>query len=56
VPYVVPLRQGDAAVIATHHFPRAGTRGVYRANLRHGVAEITTGRRVTLGIVFHDAT
>ena len=55
VPYVVPLRQGDAAVIATQHFPRAGSRGFYRANLRHGVAEITAGRRVTLGILFHDA-
>ena len=54
-PHVVPLRQGDAAVIATHHFPRAGSRGPYRATLRHGVSEIRRGQRFTLGIIFHDA-
>ena len=53
--HVVPLRQGDAAIIASHHFPRAGSRGVYRATLRHGVGEIRRGERFTLGIVFHDA-
>lgn len=53
--HVVPLRQGDAAIIASHHFPRASSRGVYRATLRHGVGEIRRGERFTLGIVFHDA-
>jgi hypothetical protein len=53
--HVVPLCQGDAAIIASHHFPRRGTRGMYRATLRHGVGEIRHGRRFTLGIVFHDA-
>lgn len=54
-PHVVPLRQGDAAVIASHHFPKHSERGVYRATLRHGVAEIRSGQRFTLGIIFHDA-
>lgn len=53
--HVVPLRQGDAAIIASHHFPRRGRRGTYRATLRHGVGEIRRGERFTLGIVFHDA-
>jgi uncharacterized protein len=53
--HVVPLGLGDAAVIASHHFPRQGTRGSYRATLRHGVAEIRRGERFTLGLVFHDA-
>ena len=53
---VVPLAQGDAVVFAVHHRPLAGTRGYYRANLRHGVSRVRAGRRHTLGIVFHDAT
>jgi uncharacterized protein len=54
-PQVLPLRQGDAAVIAVHHRPVQGTRGVYRVNLRHGVSRVRAGRRHTLGIIFHDA-
>jgi hypothetical protein len=52
---VVPLSQGDAVVFPVHHRPVQGTRGVYRVNLRHGVSRIRTGRRHTLGIIFHDA-
>jgi hypothetical protein len=52
---VVPLRQGDAVVFAVHHRPVAGTRGTYRVNLRHGVSRVRSGRRHTLGIIFHDA-
>lgn len=54
-PMVLPLRQGDAAVIAVHHRPVQGTRGVYRVNLRHGVSRVRSGHRHTAGIVFHDA-
>jgi hypothetical protein len=52
---VVPLGQGDAVAFAVHHRPVQGTRGVYRVNLRHGVSRIRSGRRHTLGIIFHDA-
>jgi hypothetical protein len=52
---VVPLRQGDGAVFAVSHRPVQGTRGIYRVNLRHGVSRIRSGRRHTLGIIFHDA-
>ncbi len=52
---VAPLGQGDAVVFAVHHRPVAGTRGTYRVNLRHGVSEVLSGRRHTLGIIFHDA-
>lgn len=55
-PMVHVLRRGDAMVFAVHHRPVQGTRGVYRVNLRHGVSRIRTGRRHTLGIIFHDAT
>ena len=52
---VVPLRQGDGVVFAVHHRPVRGTRGTYRVNLRHGVSRIRSGRRHTVGIIFHDA-
>jgi uncharacterized protein len=52
---VVDLRQGDAVVFAVHHRPVAGTRGSYRVNLRHGVSRVKSGRRHTLGVIFHDA-
>jgi hypothetical protein len=52
---VVPLAQGDAAVFAVNHRPVAGTRGDYRVAMRHGVSSVRSGRRHTLGIIFHDA-
>jgi hypothetical protein len=52
---VVPLRQGDGVVFAVHHRPIEGGRGFYRVNMRHGVSQISSGRRTTLGIIFHDA-
>ncbi len=54
-PEVVPLGQGDAVAFAVHHRPVEGTRGTYRVNLRHGVSRLRSGRRHTLGIIFHDA-
>jgi hypothetical protein len=52
---VVALRQGEAVVFPVHHRPVQGTRGIYRVNMRHGVSRIRSGRRHTLGIIFHDA-
>ncbi|HEU4688160.1 MAG TPA: 2OG-Fe(II) oxygenase, partial [Vicinamibacterales bacterium] len=52
---VVPLRRGDGVVFAVRHRPVQGTRGVYRVNLRHGVSRVRSGRRHTLGVIFHDA-
>ncbi|HTV87404.1 MAG TPA: 2OG-Fe(II) oxygenase [Stellaceae bacterium] len=52
---VVPLAQGDAVVFAVNHRPVAGTRGFYRATMRHGVSPLRSGRRFTLGIIFHDS-
>jgi hypothetical protein len=52
---VVPLGQGDAVVFPVHHRPVRGTRGVYRVTMRHGVSRLRSGRRHTLGVIFHDA-
>jgi len=52
---VVPLRQGDAVAFAVNERPVQGTRGVYRVRMRHGVSEVRSGQRHTLGIIFHDA-
>lgn len=53
---VVPLRQGDAVVFAVHQRPVRGSRGEYRVNMRHGVSDVRSGQRHTLGIIFHDAS
>ncbi|WP_299371423.1 2OG-Fe(II) oxygenase [uncultured Kiloniella sp.] len=52
---VVPLDQGDAVIFPVRNRPKHGTRGIYRVNMRHGVSEIRSGQRHTLGIIFHDA-
>jgi uncharacterized protein len=52
---VVPLGEGDAVLFAVNHRPVAGARGFYRATMRHGVSRLHSGRRFTLGIIFHDA-
>ncbi|MES0072092.1 2OG-Fe(II) oxygenase [Mesorhizobium sp. M0058] len=52
---VVPLTRGDAVIFAVHNRPVQGTKGHYRVNLRHGVSRLRSGRRHTVGIIFHDA-
>ncbi|TLY59922.1 MAG: proline hydroxylase [Gammaproteobacteria bacterium] len=52
---VVPLGRGDGVIFPVHHRPVRGTRGVYRVNMRHGVSRLRSGRRHTLGLIFHDA-
>ena len=52
---VAPLRQGDGLIFAVHHRPVRGTRGSYRVVMRHGVSQLRSGQRHTLGVIFHDA-
>jgi uncharacterized protein len=52
---VVALEQGDAVVFAVNHRPVKGARGFYRTAMRHGVSRLRSGRRFTLGVIFHDA-
>lgn len=53
---VVPLEQGDGVIFAVRERPVRGTRGYYRVALRHGVSRLRSGKRHTMGIIFHDAT
>jgi hypothetical protein len=52
---VVPLTAGEAVIFAVNHRPVQGTRGTYRVAMRHGVSELRSGSRYTLGIILHDA-
>ena len=52
---VVPLAKGDAVIFAVNVRPVRGSRGDYRVAMRHGVSEIRSGQRHTLGVIFHDA-
>lgn len=52
---VVALTQGEGVIFAVNQRPVRGSRGVYRVTMRHGVSRIRSGRRVTLGVIFHDA-
>jgi hypothetical protein len=52
---VVHLDQGDALIFTTNFRPVKGAKGYYRARMKHGVSEIKSGIRYTMGIIFHDA-
>lgn len=52
---VLRLDQGDALIFTTNFRPVKGTRGFYRASMKHGISEVKKGVRFALGIIFHDA-
>jgi hypothetical protein len=47
--------QGEMVIFTTRERPVQGSRGYFRAAVRHGVSRIRSGTRYTLGIIFHDA-
>jgi uncharacterized protein len=49
------LERGHGLIFTTRERPLATQRGWVRAPMRHGVGEIRSGIRHTLGLVFHDA-
>jgi hypothetical protein len=53
---VVPLGLGDMVIFAVNQRADRGKHGYRRASVRHGVSDIHTGERHTLGIIFHDAS
>lgn len=42
-------------LFTTQFRPIRENKGYYRAHMKHGVSEVHTGNRHTLGIIFHDA-
>jgi hypothetical protein len=54
--HVIQLRRGAFLIFTTSRRPVQGSRGYYRTAMRHGVSTVTSGRRTTLGVIFHDAT
>ena len=52
---VVPLTMGTGVIFPVNQRPRKGVRGYHRTTMRHGVSEILSGQRHTLGLIFHDA-
>lgn len=52
---VLTPRQGDFLLFTTNFRPMKGSKGYYRVNMKHGVSEVHSGQRHTLGIIFHDA-
>jgi hypothetical protein len=51
---VVHADKGDAVVFTTNFRPAKGSRGYYRATLKHGVSEVLSGQRYAMGVIFHD--
>ena len=49
------IAQGEGLVFTTRERPVASRRGWSAAPMRHGVSVLRSGRRRTLGLVFHDA-
>ncbi|GAA2296169.1 2OG-Fe(II) oxygenase [Streptomyces kunmingensis] len=49
------LSQGHALVFTTRDRPVRSVRGWANGPMRHGVSTVRSGRRHTLGLVFHDA-
>jgi uncharacterized protein len=52
---VLRPHKGEMLIITTNFRPIKGSKGYYRAQMKHGVSEVHNGERHTLGIIFHDA-
>ena len=53
---VVSLALGEAVIFAVNQRPVRGARGIHRVMMRHGVSQLRSGSRHTLGVILHDAT
>jgi hypothetical protein len=53
-PIVLPLRQGDAAIIPVADRPCKGGNGYYRVRLKHAISRVKGGERIGVELLFHD--
>jgi hypothetical protein len=51
----IVVERGEALIFPNRDRPVAGARGFRRVNVRHGISTLRSGRRFSLGIIFHDA-
>jgi hypothetical protein len=51
----ITTEQGEMIIFTTRYRPARGTRGYHRVQMRHGVSTVTSGKRYTLGVIFHNA-
>lgn len=52
---VLKPKKGDVLIFTTNFRPVKGSKGYYRASMKHGISEVHSGERYSLGIIFHDA-
>lgn len=52
---VLKPAKGDMLLFTTSYRPAKGIKGYHRVSMKHGISEITAGKRRSLGIIFHDA-
>jgi hypothetical protein len=52
---VVRLGRGEAVIFAVNRRSIKTARGTAKVAMRHGVSRLISGRRFTLGVIFHDA-
>lgn len=52
---VLTPNKGDMIIFTTNFRPAKGSKGYYRATMKHGISEVQSGRRMAMGIIFHDA-
>ncbi len=52
---VMSIARGEGLVFTTRDRPVRSSRGWAAAPMRHGVSVLRSGRRLTLGLIFHDA-
>jgi len=52
---VVTPERGELVAFTNRLRPVRGSRGYYRANVRHGLSRVRTGERYALGLIFHDS-
>ena len=51
----IVTEQGEMIIFTTRYRPALGKRGYHRVQVRHGVSTVTSGKRYTLGVIFHNA-
>lgn len=52
---VLKPKKADMLLFTTNFRPVKGKNGYCRATMKHGVSELHSGKRHTLGIIYHDA-